>query len=170
MKNRAIHLQCGAKLRSVGQIAVMCQCHMPFLVIDFNRLAIIAVCTAGGAVAGMPDCHRSFRERMKDIAAEYFPDETNVLMGSEHAIIVDNNTAAFLAPMLKGIKAEINQAGNILRLLRHDTEYTAFFMDTHNDSRSCYNKLAREPIKLPCLQEMYHQSSAMSSHAKITSK
>jgi hypothetical protein len=106
---------------------------MPFLVIHFNRLAIIAVCAAGGAIPGMPDSHGSLWERMKDITAEYFPDEANIFMGGEHPIIVDHDAAAFLTPVLKGIKPEVDQTGNVLRLFCHNAEYATFFVDTHND-------------------------------------
>ena len=136
MENSAVHFQRGSQLRCIGEIAIMRQCHMSFLMIDFNRLAIIAVCTAGCAVPGMADRHGSLWEGVKDTAAENITDQTGVFMGSEHPIVVDHDPTAFLSAMLQGIKPEVYHAGNVLRLFCHNAEYTAFFMDTHHSTRS----------------------------------
>ena len=107
---------------------------MPFLVIDFNRLAIVAVCTAGCSIAGMTDSHGSLWKGVKDAAAENFTDKTDVLMRSEHSIVVDHDAAALLSAMLQGIEPEVYHAGNVFRLFCHNTKYTTFFMDTHNNT------------------------------------
>jgi putative intracellular protease/amidase len=117
-------------------VAVMRQRHMSFLMIDFNRLAIIAVCTAGCAIPCMTDSHGSLWKGVKDTAAENITDQTCVFMGSKHPVVVDHDTAAFLSAMLQGIEPKVYHAGNVLRLFCHNAEYTAFFMDTHHSTRS----------------------------------
>jgi hypothetical protein len=114
----------------------MGQGHMAFLVIDFDGLAVIAVCSTGGTVAGMPDGHGSLWQRIQDTAAEYLTDETDVFMGNKHTVIVNHDAAAFLAPMLQRIESEVYKTGHIFRLFCHNAEDTAFFVDTHANNPS----------------------------------
>jgi hypothetical protein len=100
----------------------------------------------------MTDSHGSLWKGVKDTAAENFTDKTGVLMGNEHPVIVDHDTAAFLSTMLQGIEAGVYNAGNVLRLSCHNAEYTAFFMDTHNSTRYFSKQISKGPIQLPCLQ------------------
>ena len=52
-------------------------------------------------------------------------------MGTEHAVIVDNDSAALLPAMLQGIKPVVTGMCHVRRLGSNDAEYAAFFMNRH---------------------------------------
>ena len=153
MEDRAVHFQRGPQLRRVGKIAVMGQGHMAFLVIHFNGLTVVPVRAAGGAVPGMPDGHGSLRKRMQNAAVKHLSDETDILVGNKNPVVVHNNAAAFLSPMLQGVKSEVHQTGHILRLFCHHPEYAAFLMNSHTAGPILPPKKAKKPIQLLCLPE-----------------
>ena len=53
-------------------------------------------------------------------------------MRGKHAVIIYNDTAAFLPPVLQRIQSVIANYRRIDRLLGNDPEDTALFMNTHN--------------------------------------
>ena len=52
-------------------------------------------------------------------------------MRNKDAVIVDNNSASFLAPVLQSIQTGADNPADIAGLFCKDAENTAFFMNTH---------------------------------------
>ena len=79
----------------------MCKCHAAFLVINLDGLAVASVCTAGCAVSCVCYGHCGIRKGIKYVFAENFADKAHIFVGCENAVIVYNDTAAFLTSVLK---------------------------------------------------------------------
>ena len=63
MENRTVQFEPVTQRIGIADIAVMCQCHFPFLVIDLDRLTVAAVVSTGCSVTDMTDtggCRREF--------------------------------------------------------------------------------------------------------------
>ena len=52
-------------------------------------------------------------------------------MGNKYTVIIDDNTAAFLTPVLERIKSVVGYARYITDFRCDNTEYTAFLVNTH---------------------------------------
>ena len=55
-------------------------------------------------------------------------DKTHVLVIAEHAVVVYNDTAAFLTSVLKRIQSEISGVRHIGRRIAVNAEYAAFLV------------------------------------------
>ena len=53
--------------------------------------------------------HRTRRHAVEIFFGKNVADQPEVLMGIEQAVVVDDNAAAFLTPMLQGVKPVIGQ-------------------------------------------------------------
>jgi len=99
--------------------------------IDKKRLHIGRGGTAGCRIAGMADRHTAFGKRVQSLFAEYFRNKSRRLMRNKDAVIVDNNSASFLAPVLQSIQTGADNPADISGLFCKDAENAAFFMNTH---------------------------------------
>ncbi len=136
MENRARQLQFISKPGRIADISVMGKGHFPFLMIDLYGLAVIAAVAAGGSVPHMSYCHISFRQAGKRICGKHLADQTQILIGGKHAVIVNHNSTALLPPVLQGVQPVISRPCRIKRIFVYNTKHAAFFMNTHY-STSC---------------------------------
>ena len=107
VENRAVFLQLFAKLRRIGQISVVCQCHRAFLMVNQQRLGIGTAVHPRCTVAAVTDRHRSLVDFAQRVAREHLRHQSVVLVRLHHAIIVDDNAAALLTAVLQGIQRMI---------------------------------------------------------------
>ena len=100
VENRAILLQLFAKFCRVGQISVVRQRHRAFLMVNQQRLGIGTAVHPRCTVAAVADRHRALVDFAQRVAREHFRHQSVVLVCLHHAIIVDDNAAALLTPVL----------------------------------------------------------------------
>ena len=100
MENRSGKLQFAAQLRRIAEIPIMGEGHSAFLMIDLDRLTVIAVISARRSVADMTDGHLSFRQAGQHILWKDFADQSQIFMGYKNPVVIHNNPAALLAPVL----------------------------------------------------------------------
>ena len=115
MKNCSVKFQFITQLGRITEISVMCQRHMTFLMIDFNRLAVAAVGASGCSVSYMTHRHFALGQMGKAFGCKHLADQSQILLRYKNAVIVYHYAAAFLSAMLQGIKPVIADTGNIGR-------------------------------------------------------
>ena len=71
--------------------------------IYLNGLAVIAAGSSGCPVSCMCDRHCTLREGRNRIPGKHFTYKAKIFMRYKQAIIIYNNSAAFLTPVLQGI-------------------------------------------------------------------
>ena len=121
-------LQGTAQFKGIAEVTVVCQCQLALHVVDHNGLAVRSVGCAGGAVAHMGNGHGSRRKFFHHIPGEHLANLPQISVGGEHSIIVYNDAAALLPPVLQGVQPIVSEVRHILRFRRPDTKHTAFFV------------------------------------------
>ena len=77
--------------------------------VDYNGLAVRPVGCAGGAVAHMGNGHGSRRKFFHHIPGEHLANLPQISVGGEHSIIVYNDAAALLPPVLQGVQPIVSE-------------------------------------------------------------
>ena len=113
MENGAPRLQRTAQVVGVADVSVVRQRQPPLAVVDLNGLTVGAVGAACRAVADVPHAQPPGGQAAQDILAENLIDKSQVLVGDEHAVVIDHNAAAFLPPVLERIQPVVNQSCNV---------------------------------------------------------
>ena len=103
MENGSGQFKRRTKFCRVGKISIVCNGHSPFLMVHFDRLAVIPVCSTGRSITCMCNGHCAFGKGRKCIPAEYFTHQADILMGYKQAVVIYNDSAAFLSSVLQGI-------------------------------------------------------------------
>ena len=80
-----------------------------FIVVDFDGLAVGPNLFPGCRVTDMAHRHRTRRHAVEIFFGKNVADQPEVLVGIEQAVVVDDNAAALLTPMLQGVKPVIGQ-------------------------------------------------------------
>ena len=129
MKNRAAHFQSAAQLEGIAQIAVMGQGQLALHMVHHNGLAVCPVGGTGGSVTHMAHGHGPARELLHHITGEHIPHLPQIPVGGENAVLIDDDAAALLAPVLQSIQPIVGQIRQVLRLWRPGTEDAALLMN-----------------------------------------
>jgi hypothetical protein len=79
----------------------------------------------------MTHCHASPGQTGKGVLRKHLSYQPQVLAGGKNAVIVDHNAAAFLPPVLEGIKPVIDQLCCVRGVRTDYTKHTAFLMNRH---------------------------------------
>ena len=106
----------------------MGQGHAALVVVHQDGLDVPLVVAAGGAVAHMGNGHGSRRKFFHHIPGEHLANLPQISVGGEHPIIVYNDAAALLPPVLQGVQPIVSEVRHVLRFWRPDTKHTAFFV------------------------------------------
>ena len=106
MEDGALVFQLAAQLHSVGQVAVVAQCHGAAAVPDDHGLGVGADACAGGGVAHMTGSHVCCggRKACQHLRGEHLVYKAQIPVAGDHAVIVDGNTAALLPAVLQRIQ------------------------------------------------------------------
>ena len=148
MEDGAGQFQFVAKLSGVGQVAVVGQGQLALLVVDLDGPAVAPAGGAGGGVAGVGDHHLPLREGGQHLFGKDLVDQAQVLVGSEDAVVIHDDAATLLAPVLEGEEAVVGQVGHVGGRRRHHAEDAAFLMDAHAFSFWLWAKAApMKPLK-----------------------
>ena len=131
MENSAGKLKRTPKGQSVAQVAIVGNRKLALQMINLNGLAVAHSHAAGGTIADVTDGDLTFGKILHFLMGEDFINETDAVVGSEHAVVIDNDAAAFLAPVLQGIETVIGQGSYIGRLWTINAKNAALFMNTH---------------------------------------
>ena len=125
LEKAAAVLQVLSQLRGIDHVAVVDKGEVTAVVPEEKRLDILDAATAMGGVAHVADRHISV-ERSEILAVEDFGHEPESLDPVKFSIIVDrDDSAAFLAAMLKGMETVVGHLGGVGD--SPDTEHPAFF-------------------------------------------
>ena len=125
LEKAAAVLQVLSQLRGIDHVAVVDKGEVTAVVPEEKRLDILDAATAMGGVAHVADRHISV-ERSEILAVEDFGHEPESLDPVKFSIIVDrDDSAAFLAAMLKGMETVVGHLGGVGHA--PDTEHPAFF-------------------------------------------
>ncbi len=128
MEDRPLQLELIAKLIGIAEIAVVREGELALLMVDLDRLTVCAVVASRRAVADVTDRHGRLGKACKPFWCEDLTDQSEVLVRTKDAVIVDHDAAALLPSVLEGVEPVIGKACYIDRLRRKHTEYTAFLM------------------------------------------
>ena len=131
MENGTGELQRAAQRQCVAQVAIMGNSQLAFQMIDLHGLAVAHGHAAGGTIADVTDGDLTIGKILHLLMGKNFIDKTDAMVGSEHTIVVDDDTAALLPTVLQGIETVISQRCYICGLGTVDAKYAAFFMNTH---------------------------------------
>ena len=118
-----------AQRKSVRQIAVVGQSHLPLIVIDKQRLNVSLAVGAGGTVADVADSNISFAQYPELFRREHLGHQACIPAGGKDTVIVDRDPRALLPSVLQGIEGIIAKGGQIRTLRGENPEHTAFFMN-----------------------------------------
>ena len=75
MENSTGKFQLIPQLSSIAQIAVVCNGHVAFLMIYFNRLTVTSVGAPSGAIPGMANSHSSLGKPIQSLCVKHLADE-----------------------------------------------------------------------------------------------
>ena len=110
-------------------------------VVYHNRLTVAQIVAPGGSVADMTHRKAALGQLFQLFLIKNLTDQTQTLVGGEHAVIVDRDAAALLAPVLKGIETVVHKSCHIRLVWAIDAEYAAFLVDAHKPcSRLAFTK------------------------------
>ena len=126
MENGAIHLQLLPELQGVYEISVVGKSHSSFDMIYDYGLGVGSVVAARRSVSDVSHGHISLSKAFYDGLCEHVVHKTDVLMGRKKPVVVYNNTAAFLSPVLKGEKSVIHHRRQVGCLVGENSENAAF--------------------------------------------
>ena len=147
-------LEIFAELDGVDQVAVVGQCEISGIVPEEERLDVLDSAATGGGVADVAHCHAAFQAG-EIVIVEHLGDEALALDSSELAFIIDRDySAAFLPPVLEGVKAVVGDFGGILHAI--DAEDAAFFVNA--PERSLIIVIHRNHCYLSPMQVSHIQS------------
>ena len=150
VEDRPRELKLRAQRGRVGKIAVVSDGHAALLVVHLDGLAVAPVVSAGGAIARVGDRHRTAGKVLESLPREHLADKTDILVGAEHTVVVDNDAAALLSAMLQRVKPVVTGRRHIGHLRRDHAEYTALFVDTAHTLTRPFPLLPPSPIR--CLR------------------
>ena len=119
------------KGQSVAQVAIVGNRQLALQMIYLNGLAVAHSHAAGGTIADMTDGDLPIRKILHFLMGKDFIDKADSMVGGEHAVVIDNDAAAFLTTVLQGIETVIGQGSHIGRLWTVYAKNAAFFMNTH---------------------------------------
>ena len=138
VEDAAGQLDALAQRAGIDQIAVVRQRQIAFAVRDAQRLCILAALQTGRRVADMADRHIS-GHIVQNALIEHIVDQTEILMGADHTVIVDRDAAGLLTAVLQGKQCRIclMRRAQALCVVRMDinAEYAAFFVDLVRSKR-----------------------------------
>ena len=112
----------------------MGQGQLSLQVVDLKGLTVGKVGAAGGAVAGVGNRQLPRGKPLHHVAGKHLAHQAQPFMAGEHAVVVDDDSAALLPAVLQGVQAVIGQTRHILLALAVDAEHAAFFVNTHGYS------------------------------------
>ena len=76
----------------------------------------------------MPDSHCPFGEPPQNLPGKNIVHCAQVPVGRKNAVVIDDNAAAFLPPVLEGVESVIRKSRKVGTLGAVHTEHAAFFM------------------------------------------
>ena len=79
----------------------------------------------------MSDSHASAGKCIQFGFTEHFSHEPKFLVSGKNTIVIYDDTAAFLSPVLESIKPVIYIPGNVISSTADYSEYSALFMNCH---------------------------------------
>lgn len=129
MEDSSRHLEFLSQIVSVAEIAVVSDSYSALAVIYLDRLTVVAVGGAGGAVTHVSYRYLALRKFAYNFFGEYFVDESQILMRTEKSVVVDDYAATLLTSVLKGVKSVIYGFSHVAGSGRKYTENSAFFID-----------------------------------------
>ncbi len=125
LEKAAAVLQIFPQLRGIHHVTIVDKGEITTVVPEEKRLDILDAATAMSGVAHVADRHISV-ERSEILAVEDFGHEPESLDPVKFSTIVDrDDSAAFLAAMLKGMETVVGHLGGVGD--SPDTEHPAFF-------------------------------------------
>ena len=103
MEDGAGELQLFPELGGVGEVAVVAQCHGALHMVDDHGLGVGAALPSGGGVTHVAHGHAAVAQVLQNFRGEYLADQSHVLVAGDDATVIDGDTGALLAPVLKGV-------------------------------------------------------------------
>ena len=128
MEQCSAQLQPGAQFQSIAEISVVGQGHFALHVIDDNGLGIGTVGAAGGSVAYMTNGNCPLGILSQGFPVKDIGKKPQVPVDGKYAVIVHDNAAAFLPPVLQSKQPIVAKICQGLYGRRENAKYAAFFM------------------------------------------
>ena len=129
VEDGALLFQLVPQLHGVGQVAVVGKSHAALVMVDDQGLDVALVVRTGGGVAHVAHHNVAQAQRGQMLRGEHLVDQARVPVRGEHAVIVDDDAGALLAPVLEGKKAVIGEGGQVRGLVGKDAKDAAFFVN-----------------------------------------
>ena len=108
LKNRSAQLQLLAKLRCVGEVAVVRDGDLPLAAVHRQRLGVAVVRRAGRGVARVADRHVAL-ESLERLALEHLRHEAHSLVYAKLPVRAGDDARAFLPAMLQRVQSVVGQ-------------------------------------------------------------
>ena len=126
-----------AQLRGVDEVAVVTQGDDVAVAAAHQRLRVLPVAGAGGAVAHVADGVLA-AEALEHLLVEHLADEAEVLDDRDLAVVGHGDAGALLAAVLQGVQPEEGQARDVVAR-RVDAEDATAVVETIvvQDARFC---------------------------------
>ena len=129
MEYRAFQLILAAQVERVDKVSVVGDGERALYMAHRHGLAVGSVHVSGGGVAHMANGDPALSEFREYPLGEHLVHQTKSLVGLENPAVVNNDSAAFLTPVLKRIQPEISGVRHIGRRIAVNAEYAAFLVD-----------------------------------------
>ena len=136
----------------------MAEGHVALHVGDDDGLDVVVVFAAGGGVADVADRDVPLAQAVEGRAVKDLADEAVALEMTEDAVAGNRDAAAFLAPVLEGVQAEIHIPGDRPFPRGPDSEYTALLV--HNTTPNKKSK-GTQPAPLPYTESIARAGTAV---------
>ena len=121
---------------AVDESAVEAEREVALYMADYHGLSIEHMVFAGLTVSAVTDRNIAVAEFSYIVMVEDFVHKTRIFAGSEHSVIVYNNTAAFLTSVLERVETVVYSGSHVGFCGAENTEYTAFFFDVFHGNTS----------------------------------
>ena len=128
VEDAAAELMLGTEGAGIDQVPVMGKGHVALHMADDNRLDVVVVLAAGGGIADVAHGDVALAQAVQARTVKDFTHQAVAFQVMEDAVTGNRDAAAFLSPVLQGVKAEVHIPGNGPLDGRPDTEYAAFLM------------------------------------------